>query len=71
MSGHELCWAFWYKRRGLHVHMRVSCGPVGTTRAKCGDLVMHADEFDRFKAALLQVSKGCDWFEFIEEDVNW
>ena len=70
MSERGICWAFWYKVRGLHVHMRVVSGPVGTTRAKCGDLVMRVDEFERFRAALLRGATELENFRFINEDAS-
>jgi hypothetical protein len=61
-------WAFWYKAGGDHVHMRIFSGPIeDASRAKCGDLVMRAEEFRRFRAALSQASTDLDNFEFIDE----
>jgi hypothetical protein len=69
MSRHDkLCWAFWYRPGGEHVHMRVVVGPVGGDRAKCGDLVMRTEEFRRFRAALSLASTAFDDFEFIDEE---
>lgn len=40
---------YWQRQGGAHVHIRLFAGPSEVSLAKCGEMMMRNDEFEKFR----------------------